>query len=276
MSSKNNIKKFLKKMIPFKYDLDVRESIQDVIKNKSEYLSSDTNLSNKEKNILENILSINKLKVSDVMIPRASIVSISHNCKLEEIVSVIEKETHSRIPVYRKDLDDVLGMVHIKDVIKFYSNKNLEYKIKNILRDVLFVPPSMPVLNLLLKMQATKLHMALVIDEHGGTDGLVTIEDLVEEIVGEIQDEHDNDEIAEIKKIDDSKFLVNAKVSLEDFSKETNINLVKKDINTLGGFLFSLINRVPSNGEIIEYQNIKFQILDSDPRKIKKIQITKV
>ena len=123
MSSKNNIKKFLKKIIPFKYDLDVRESIQDVIKNKSEYLSSDTNLSNKEKNILENILSINKLKVSDVMIPRASIVSISHNCKLEEIVSVIEKETHSRIPVYRKDLDDVLGMVHIKDVIKFYSNK---------------------------------------------------------------------------------------------------------------------------------------------------------
>ena len=235
-----------------------------------------TDLSNKEKNILENILSINKLKVSDVMIPRASIVSISHNCKLEEIVSVIEKETHSRIPVYRKDLDDVLGMVHIKDVIKFYSNKNLEYKIKNILRDVLFVPPLMPVLNLLLKMQATKLHMALVIDEHGGTDGLVTIEDLVEEIVGEIQDEHDNDEIVEIKKIDDSKFLVNAKVSLEDFSKETNINLVKKDINTLGGFLFSLINRVPSNGEVIEYQNIKFQILDSDPRKIKKIQITKV
>ena len=210
------------------------------------------------------------------MIPRASIVSISHNCKLEEIVSVIEKETHSRIPVYRKDLDDVLGMVHIKDVIKFYSNKKLKYEIKNILRDVLFVPPSMPVLNLLLKMQATKLHMALVIDEHGGTDGLVTIEDLVEEIVGEIQDEHDNDEIVEIKKIDDSKFLVNAKVSLEDFSKETNINLVKKDINTLGGFLFSLINRVPSNGEVIEYQNIKFQILDSDPRKIKKIQITKV
>ena len=125
-------------------------------------------------------------------------------------------------------------------------------------------------------MQATKLHMALVIDEHGGTDGLVTIEDLVEEIVGEIQDEHDKDEIVEIKKIDDSKFLVNAKISLEDFNKETSINLIKKDINTLGGFLFSLINRVPSNGEVIEYKNIKFQILDSDPRKIKKIQITKV
>ena len=277
MSSKNNIKKFLKKIIPFKYDLDVRESIQDVIKNKSEYLSSDTNLSNKEKNILENILSINKLKVSDVMIPRASIVSISHNCKLEEIVSVIEKETHSRIPVYRKDLDDVLGMVHIKDVIKFYSNKNLKYEIKNILRDVLFVPPSMPVLNLLLKMQATKLHMALVIDEHGGTDGLVTIEDLVEEIVGEIKDEHDFEEIEEIKKISKKTYDVSARLPVEDLEKKIGgyfTDEEKEDIDTVGGLVFNLLGKIPSRGEVINHKSgLEFTIRDADTRKIKRILV---
>ena len=208
MKSNNYLKKILKKLNPFKHEQDVRESIQDVI----------------------------------------------------------------------KDIDDVLGMVHIKDVIKFFSNKNEKYDIKKILKEVLFVPPSMPVLNLLLKMQATQLHMALVIDEHGGTDGLVTIEDLVEEIVGEIQDEHDEEENEQIQKINENKFIVNANITLNDFHKDTNIRICdqnKENIDTVGGFVFSLINRVPSNGEIISFDNIKFQILDSDPRKIKKIQIIK-
>ncbi|MAW01541.1 MAG: ion transporter [Candidatus Pelagibacter sp.] len=279
MALNNNLKKIFNKLNPFKYEQDVRKSIQDVIKNKSIYLNSNKTLSLKERNILENILSINKLKVVDVMIPRASIISISHDCKLDQIVKIIEQEAHSRIPVYRKDLDDVLGMVHIKDVIRFFSNRNEKYDIAKILKEVLFVPPSMPVLNLLLKMQATQLHMALVIDEHGGTDGLVTIEDLVEEIVGEIQDEHDEDENEQIQRINENKFIVNANISLNDFYKETNIKIYdqnkKKKIDTIGGFVFSLINRVPSNGEIINFENIKFQILDSDPRKIKKIQILK-
>ena len=142
-------------------------------------------MSKKEKLILNNILSINKLKVDDVMIPRASIIAIQQNYSFEAITNIIDKESHSRMPVYRKDLDDILGMVHIKDIIKFSGSKSINFDIKNILREILFIPPTMPVMNLLLKMQATKLHMALVIDEHGGTDGLITIEDVIEEIVGE-------------------------------------------------------------------------------------------
>ena len=228
---------------------------------------------NNEKNLIKNILQLENTSVEDVMVPRGEIISVDTKKDYNQIFDIIKDESHSRLPVYENNLDNIIGFFHVKDFIKINQNK---FSLKTILRDVLYVAPKSPILELLKRMRTSRIHIALVVDGIGGVDGLVTIEDLVEEIVGEIQDEHDNDEIVEIKKIDDSKFLVNAKVSLEDFSKETNINLVKKDINTLGGFLFSLINRVPSNGEVIEYQNIKFQILDSDPRKIKMIQITKV
>ena len=184
---------------------------------------------------------------------------------------------HSRIPIYRKDLDDVLGMVHIKDLIKLTSKEsqnNLD--LKNIVRNVLFIPPSMPVLNILLKMQSTKLHMALVIDEHGGTDGLVTIEDLVEEIVGEIQDEHDNEDVIEFKKINDTTFIADAKMELAEFEEKTSINFNSETIDTLGGYVFSIINRVPQKGEVIKSNPLyTFEILDADPRRIKVLKIFK-
>jgi len=155
---------------------NLRESIQDVIEESSRNGDASSNLTNKEKTILENILSINKLKALDIMVPRAEIVCASHNSSYQELIKIIEKESHSRIPIYRKDLDDVLGMVHIKDLIKLnFKETDKEFDLKSILKNVLFVPPSMPVLNILLKMQSTKLHMALVIDEHGGTDGLVQL-----------------------------------------------------------------------------------------------------
>ena len=155
------------------------------------------------------------------MIPRAEIVCAPNTASYKDLIAIIKKESHSRIPIYRKDLDDVLGMVHIKDLIQQnYREIDNEFNLKSILKNVLFIPPSMPVLNILLKMQSTKLHMALVIDEHGGTDGLVTIEDLVEEIVGEIQDEHDHDELVEFEKINETTFIANAKMQLVDFEKK--------------------------------------------------------
>ena len=232
-------------------------------------------LSSKEKTILENILSINKLKALDVMVPRAEIVCASHNSSYQELIKIIEKESHSRIPIYRKDLDDVLGMVHIKDLIKLnFKETDKEFDLKSILKNVLFVPPSMPVLNILLKMQSTKLHMALVIDEHGGTDGLVTIEDLVEEIVGEIQDEHDHEDLVEFRQVNENTFIANAKMELEDFEKKINFNFNALNVDTLGGYVFSIINRVPQKGEIIKTNTIySFEILDADPRKIKVLKI---
>jgi len=276
MSSKNNFLKKILKIFSSEDKNNLRESIQGAIEESSKNGHDNANLSYKEKTILENILTINKLKASDIMVPRAEIISASYQSNYDDLIEIINKESHSRIPIYRKDLDDVIGMVHIKDLIKFISSNSKEqFQIKDIIKDILFVPPSMPVLNILLKMQSTKLHMALVIDEHGGTDGLVTIEDLVEEIVGEIQDEHDNEEVIDFKKIDDKTFVADAKMEVSDFIKRTNMNFNSDKVDTLGGYVFSLINRVPHKGEIIKTEDKKyaFEIVDADPRKIKVLKI---
>ena len=278
MSKKENlniISKILKKVPFFDSNQNVRESIKDVIDDRSN-AKNGFDLSSKEKSILTNILSINQLKASDVMIPRASIISVSHQSNYDELIKIIENESHSRMPVFRKDLDDVLGMVHIKDIIKYAGEKKTKFNIVDVVKEVLFVPPTMPVLNLLLKMQATKLHMALVIDEHGGTDGLITIEDVVEEIVGEIEDEHDKDDNFSFKSIGSNIFEAKADMTLEDFNKQSNLNLHKEDVDTLGGYVFSIINRVPNKGEIIKSDELFiFEVLDADPRKIKKLKISK-
>ena len=276
MSSKNNFLKKILKVFSSEDKNNLRESIQGAIEESSKNGHDNSNLSYKEKTILENILTINKLKASDIMVPRAEIISASYQSNYDDLIVIINKESHSRIPIYRKDLDDVIGMVHIKDLIKFISSNSKEqFQIKDIIKDILFVPPSMPVLNILLKMQSTKLHMALVIDEHGGTDGLVTIEDLVEEIVGEIQDEHDNEEVIDFKKIDDKTFVADAKMEVSDFIKRTNMDFNSDKVDTLGGYVFSLINRVPHKGEIIKTEDKKyaFEIVDADPRKIKVLKI---
>ena len=269
--------KKLKKTLGLSEQNNLRESIQDAIDENSETGNKSSGLSNKEKTILENILTINKLKAVDIMIPRAEIVSASYSSDFSELIKIINTESHSRIPIFRKDLDDVMGMVHVKDLINFTNQRSqTDFSLQKIIRDVLFVPPSMPILNVLLKMQSTKLHMALVIDEHGGTDGLLTIEDLVEEIVGEIQDEHDEDDITEFKKINDGTFIANATMELDEFEKMTNIRFGIENIETLGGYIFSIVNRVPQKGEIIkDNPNYIFEIIDADPRKIKVLKITK-
>ena len=280
MSKKENlnvISKLIKKINFLGNNQSLRDSIKDVIDEKSNEESQNIDLSSKEKSILSNILSINKLKADDVMIPRASIVAISQDSSFQNIIDTIDKESHSRMPVFRKDLDDVLGMIHIKDIIKFSGSNHNDFNIKKIMREVLFVPPTMPVMNLLLKMQATKLHMALVIDEHGGTDGLITIEDVIEEIVGEIEDEHDKDDDFNFKKIDSNTFEAKADMTLDDFNHESNLSIVEENVDTLGGYIFSKINRVPYAGEVIKLDNAyQFEIIEADPRKIKKIRIFKI
>ena len=275
-SKKDGVIKKLAKFLFYSSEQgNLRESIQDAIEESSNDAGS--NLTSKEKTILENILTINKLKAYDIMVPRADIICASHNASFDDLIKIINAESHSRIPIYRKDLDDVLGMIHIKDLIKLTSKEmQNNFDLKNLLKEVLFIPPSMPVLNILLKMQSTKLHMALVIDEHGGTDGLVTIEDLVEEIVGEIQDEHDNEETIEFKKINDTTFIADAKMELSEFQKKTGIIFNSVTIDTLGGYVFSMINRVPQKGEIIKSDPAyTFEVLDADPRKIKILKISK-
>ena len=170
---------------------------------------------NNEKNLIKNILNLDDKSVEDVMVPRAEIISVNKNLKISEILAIIKEESHSRMPVYDNNLDNILGFFHIKDLINNISEN--KFKIESMLRDVLYVAPKSPILDLLKRMRSSRIHMGLVVDEFGGVDGLITIEDLVEEIVGEIEDEHDaEDNEVLIEKINNSKILVKASYKIED------------------------------------------------------------
>ena len=230
--------------------------------------------------MLLNILKIDQIKSNDIMIPRADIRAVEINDNFEKVLDAFIKESHSRVPVYEGNLDNIIGMIHIKDLVK-YQNENKEYKegfLKEIKRDVLEMPQSMPVLDLLIKMQLTRLHMGIVIDEYGCTDGLITIEDVIEEITGEIEDEHDKDTLPMLLKTSNYTYEASARLEVDELEKiiKTNINSDPKndDIETLGGLVFALAGRVPQRGEVIKHDSgITFEIKDADPKKIKLITI---
>jgi len=264
-------KQFLSKNIDDKES--VRENIANVLDNKSDA----ENISKQERLMLRNVLKINEITARDIMIPRANISAVETNDTLDSVLDIFLKEAHSRAPVYEKNLDNIIGMVHIKDLLK-YKIKNGSDKsifLQNIKREILKVPPSMPVLDLLMKMQLTRIHMAVVIDEYGGSDGLLTIEDVIEEITGEIEDEHDQQNIPMLIRTGQKSFEARARVQVKEFEKLINLHLLEDDeIDTLGGLIFSLVGRVPQRGEIIKHESgLVFEILDADPRKIKTLKI---
>ena len=264
-------KQFLSKNIDDKES--VRENIANVLDNKSDA----ENISKQESLMLRNVLKINEITARDIMIPRANISAVETNDTLDSVLDIFLKEAHSRAPVYEKNLDNIIGMVHIKDLLK-YKIKNGSDKsifLQNIKREILKVPPSMPVLDLLMKMQLTRIHMAVVIDEYGGSDGLLTIEDVIEEITGEIEDEHDQQNIPMLIRTGQKSFEASARVQVKEFEKLINLHLLEDDeIDTLGGLIFSLVGRVPQRGEIIKHESgLVFEILDADPRKIKTLKI---
>ena len=257
----------------------MRESLQEVIEESDR---KEPALSLQERVMLSNLLSFGELKVSDVMLPRAQIVAADEDTPLAELMSLFREAKHSRLPVYRENLDDPTGLVHVKDVLTLLEpNGANDYrltsaKIARIRRPILFAPPSMRALDLLLKMQASHTHLALVIDEYGGTDGLVSIEDIIEEIVGDIADEHDEE--APALKRDEDGFVADARVELEDFKNETGVDLATSDadegVDSLGGLVASLVGRVPQRGEIIAHPSgYEFEVLEADPRRIKRLRI---
>lgn len=231
--------------------------------------------------MIERVIAFDEKKVFDVMAPRADISAVDIDTPLQELIRLFSEAGHSRMPVYRNDLDDPVGMVHIKDVIGLIADdaKPLPASgpiLKTLRRDVLYVPPSMHVTDLLLRMQASRIHMALVIDEYGGTDGLVTIEDLVEEIVGEINDEHDDEDELVITALPSGGWEVDARVELADFEEETGLHLDTEDdeIDTVGGFAVSLAGRVPQRGEVLSAPNgFDFEVTEGDARKVRKLRI---
>lgn len=258
----------------------IRESLEEVIE-ESDRQSPD--LSAAERRMLANLLKFGELRVSDVMVPRADIVAVDEETSLPEFIALFRDVQHSRLPVYRETLDVPTGLVHIKDVLAYMQiqpDGSFRWKdgpISQFKRELLFVPPSMPLVDLLLKMQTMHTHLALVIDEYGGTDGIVSIEDIVEEIVGDIADEHDEDAVR-VRKSDDGTIVADARTDLEDFRNQTGIALSPaaedREIETLGGLVVSLLGRVPQRGEIVTHPSgYEFEVLEADPRRVKRVRL---
>ena len=256
---------------------NLKQSIETVLDSD---LKDTEGISKHERLMLLNILKIDGIRSSDIMIPRADIGAVELNDSFEKVLEVFIKEAHSRVPIYEKNLDNIIGMIHIKDLVNYQNQKKTETNfLQNLKREILEIPPSMPVLDLLLKMQLTRLHMGIVIDEYGCTDGLVTIEDVIEEITGEIEDEHDEKNLPMLIKSSLNTFEASARIEIDELQKVTNIEFLNSydndDVDTLGGLIFSITGRVPQRGEIIKHSSgTTFEIKDADPMKIKSVKVT--
>jgi CBS domain containing-hemolysin-like protein len=254
------------------------ETLRDTIEELIEQEDSVEQAGGDELVFLRNILNLRNLTARDVMIPRADIVAVDVGISLPDLVELIGGKAHSRMPVFRDTLDDVIGMVHIKDVMAYRSD-SANFKLPEIARRLLFVAPTMPILELLLQMRARRTHMALVVDEFGGVDGLITIEDLVEEIVGEIEDEHDTDDPPDLVERPDGSFEIDARLPIPDFEQRVGSMLTDEervnDIDTMGGLVFAIAGRVPGRGEVILHDTgIEFEVLEADPRRIKRLRVS--
>jgi CBS domain containing-hemolysin-like protein len=279
----------------------MRQDLEEVLESGPE---THTGFSPAESTMLRNILGLRERRIEDVMIPRADIVAVQQDIMLGELLKVFENAAHSRLVVYDETLDDAVGMVHIRDLIAFMTARaaagakaNTKRKkpfpagldlraidlstplsATKIPRAMLFVPPSMPALDVLAKMQASRTHLALVIDEYGGADGLVSIEDIVEQIVGDIADEHDEHVTPDVVAQPDGSFLADARASLEDVvsivGPEFDVGEAADEVDTLAGYLFARIGRVPVRGELVPGPGpFEIEVLDADPRRVKKLKI---
>jgi CBS domain containing-hemolysin-like protein len=280
----------------------VREDIEDALE------ESAGDVTPHERALLKNVLALHDLRVADAMVPRADIVAVSHEASLGEVLKVFRSAGHSRLPVFVDTLDDPRGMIHIRDFVNHLAKCAERPKTADaeaaeteagkkpapspaaidfsapigaagVMKPVLFVPRSMPALDLLVKMQAMRTHMALVIDEYGGTDGLVSMEDIVEMIVGDIEDEHDTDEEPRIEAIADGAYLVDAKADLDQVAETIGVDFREEDtageVTTLGGLVASLAGHVPMRGEIIPapIPGWEFQVIEADPRRIARVRV---
>ena len=233
-----------------------------------------------ERVLIANILRLRGSTAGDVMVPRADIIAIAVDLSFAQTVERFRADGHSRLPVYREQLDDILGMVHIKDVFA-YLGRPEAFSLESILRRPLLVAPQIPVLDLLLQMRQARMHLALVVDEYGGIDGLVTIEDLVETITGDIADEHDEVEGPMITERADGTLDIDARLAVEAFEQRMGPVLTAEerdaDINTVGGLVFTLAGRVPTRGEVIGHSSgLEFRVLEADPRRIRRVRVRPV
>jgi CBS domain containing-hemolysin-like protein len=289
----------------------LRESLEGAIESHEAQNPGET-VGQEAKSMMINIIEFSGLRVDDVMVPRVDIVAIDETDSMQDLLEKFIEANHSRVPVYRETLDGVTGMIHVKDFLRWMASRGTRkrrgskgenadrlerpekaplpglniaastlatpVKQAGLNREVLFVPPSMPATDLLVRMQASHTHLAIVIDEYGGTEGLVSIEDLVEVIVGDISDEHDTDEDLEIKPIEERIYMADGRVDLSKLEPLLGVDLLPEDeeeeADTLAGLIFKIAGRVPTRGEIIRHESgLEFEILDSDPRRVKRVRV---
>jgi CBS domain containing-hemolysin-like protein len=283
-------------------DATLRESLEEAIESHESHYPED-HVRAEAKSMMLNLLAFADLRVDDVMVPRADIIAVDASASLRVLLDCFIDANHSRLPVYRDTLDDIAGMVHIKDLLRWMSARgakasrrksaklptvtplsltaadlSLPIKEVGILREVLFVPPSMPAADLLIKMQSRHIHLAIVVDEYGGTDGLCSIEDLVEEIVGDISDEHDPVEAELVRESGEGTFVADARTGIDELEQLLGVDLLpekqEEEAETLAGLAFSMVGRVPVSGERLHHDSgIEFEILEADPRRVKRVKI---
>ena len=253
----------------------LREAIEEFIE-ESETADADQ-ASTGESSLLLNILKLGEKTAQDVMTPRIDIRAAPEDVDFRGLIQLLREHGHSRVPIYRNDLDEIIGIVHIKDVLPYVFEPE-SFQLQKIMRAPMFVAPSIRVLDLLLQMRLSRAHIALVVDEFGGIDGLVTIEDLVEEVIGEIEDEHDVVRGPSLVQRPDGTWLADARTTIEEFEERVGPVLTEEerahDIDTLGGLVTSLTDRVPSRGELVTHSSgIAFEVIDADPRRIKRLRV---
>ncbi len=238
-------------------------------------LGKKAGLSYSERVMLDNVIGFSSIEVAEAMVPRVDIVAIPETITLKKCISVFRRAAHSRLPVYKGTLDEIIGMVHVKDILAYWHAEKT-FIIQNVIRKVIISTPSTPISDLFQEMRNTKVHLSIVVDEHGGTDGLITIEDLLEEITGEIEDEHDTNYNLIVPDKVDNSIIVDARIPIAELEKYYNCKLIDPsiDVDTLGGLIFYFEKSVPEVGKLIKHANgLIFKIMESDMRRIKKIKV---
>ncbi|MDH3228657.1 MAG: hemolysin family protein [Alphaproteobacteria bacterium] len=260
-------------------DTSLRDRVEALIDEREERAEP---IDPEEHTLIANVLKLGTVTVDDVMVPRADIDAVEAGTPLDEVIAVMTRQGHSRIPVYQGTLDDAIGMIHIRDVLGAIDKANGRGRrpgLRQLVRQLLFVAPRMRVLDLLLQMRKSRIHMALVVDEYGGIDGLVTIEDLVEEIVGEIEEEHEAATAPRMEERPDGSMVVDARLPIEEFEVKAGPLVTgseeEGDVDTLGGFVSVLAGRVPVRGELVVHDasGLEFEVIDADPRRVKRLRV---
>jgi len=246
------------------------------LKNKTKQFDSKAyeNLDTPRQEMIRGVFALSDQNAKDIMIPRVDIIALDSKVNLKSLVKTACEAGHSRIPVFKETIDNIIGVLYVKDLLKLLIDKSKKFQLKKVLHDPFFVPETMPLDELLLEFKLRKLHLAVLLDEYGGVAGIVTMEDVLEEIVGEIRDEFDDDEIPEIEKTGKNTFEVDSRMPISDFNESTGLQIPTDEFDTIGGFVFDVFGKIPDKNETIKHRNLTIKIIDISGTVINRIKIT--